>query len=61
MNNDYFTITVDENFLAQALTVAMQMRGELGTSEHILVHDFHQDEQSGHLVLTVQREEETIN
>lgn len=35
--NTYFDITIDKNFLANALTVAMKMEGDLEEREYITI------------------------
>lgn len=53
-----FTITVDDHFLAQAITVAMQMRDELEDEEFIVVQD-KQIHNNGNLILLVARKKAT--
>lgn len=55
-----FTITVDDHFLAQAVTVAMQMRSELDEEEFIVVQD-KQISDNGNLILLVAKKKATIN
>jgi hypothetical protein len=58
---DWATITVDHNFLQQALTIAMQMRGDIDENAYILVHEMSIDEETGYLNLTVEKKEQTVN
>lgn len=59
--NDYSVITVDNQFVATAITIALQMRRELPEDNYIEVKDMEIDPDTGYLILTVQRVEETIN
>ena len=58
---DDFTITVDDNFIAQALTVAMQMRGDLEEEDFLEIMDMQIDEKTGYLNLLVLKKKATIN
>lgn len=54
-------ITVDKHFIAQAVTVAMQMRGELEEEDYIVVNDMAIDEDTGYLHIVLERVKATIN
>ncbi len=56
-----FGITVDNVFIAQAVTVAMQMRGDLGDDEMLEVRDMRLDEDTGYLQLLIERKKVTVN
>lgn len=58
---DWATITVDHNFLQQALTIAMQMRGDIEENEYVIVHEMDIDEDSGYLNLSVEKKEQRYN
>lgn len=58
---DWATITVDQFFLQSALTVAMQMRGDIEEDEYIIVHDMDIDEETGYLNLSVEKKGQTVN
>ena len=55
-----FTITVDENFLAAALTSIMQMEGKLDDDSYLVVNGRSINE-DGYLEVTVEAFGETIN
>lgn len=55
-----FTITVDENFLAVALTSIMQMEGKLDDDSYLVVNGISINE-DGYLEVTVEAFGETIN
>ncbi len=59
--NDYTSITVDNHFIGHAITIALQMRNEIPDDTRIEIKDMEIDPDTGYLVLTVQRLEETIN
>lgn len=61
MDNELMTVTVDNNFIGGAITVAMQMRGELEEKESIVVHEMRLNEDSGYLDLLCERKKETVN
>jgi len=61
MDDTILTVTVDNNFIGGAITVAMQMRGELEDKESIVVHEMRINEDNGYLDLICERKKETIN
>ena len=56
-----FTVTVDDHFMGQALTVAMQMREQLEEDAHLEVQDMFIDDKTGYLCVIVRKKKETIN
>lgn len=56
-----FNISIDENFIANALTIAMQMRGDLEEEDYLIVQDMQIDDKTGYLNLIVSKKRVTIN
>lgn len=56
-----FPITVDNMFIGQALTIAMQMRGELEEEDFLVVKDMVIDDNTGYLNILVEKRKATIN
>lgn len=57
MNN----IVVDKNFLSMAITVVLQMRGELSDTEYVTVMGWEIDDENETLELNVDLKMETSN
>ncbi len=58
---DDYNITVDSNFLSNALTVVMQMQGQIEESEYVEVLDMMIDDETGYLKMLVEKHEATLN
>jgi hypothetical protein len=58
---DDYNVTVDTNFLANALTVVMQMKGDIEEDEYVVVYDMIIDDETGYLKLAVDKKRATIN
>lgn len=54
-------VTVDSLFLAQTLTIAMQMRQEIGDDEYVEVKDMQIDQETGYLQLLIEKHRMTYN